>query len=51
MRRISLVLTAVMQAVIDRKNELNLPVAKGDDAEEAVDESSEEEDEELSHQR
>ena len=45
LKSIKVVLTAVMQAVIDRKNELNLPVAKGDDVEEgeSFDESSEEE--------
>jgi len=43
LKSIKVVLTAVMQAVIDRKNELNLPVAKGDD-ESAQEESSEEDD-------
>ncbi|MCC6127872.1 MAG: 30S ribosomal protein S2 [Chlamydiae bacterium] len=46
LKSIKVVLTAVMQAVIDRKNELNLPVAKGDDVEEAADDSSQEEDDE-----
>jgi small subunit ribosomal protein S2 len=44
LKSIKIVLSAVMQAVIDRKNELNLPVAKGDN-EEAPGEHSSEEDE------
>ncbi len=42
LKSIKIVLSAVMQAVIDRKNELNLPVAKGDDGEEAPEQSASE---------
>ena len=45
LKSIKVVLASVMQAVIDRKNELNLPVAKGDDEEVSEQQPLSEEDE------
>jgi small subunit ribosomal protein S2 len=48
LKSVKVVLSALMQAIIDRKNEMNLPVAKGDDEElesdddEEMDEESDE---------
>ena len=46
LKSIKVVLTAIMQAVIDRKNDLNLPVSKGDAGEGDVSEEPSSEDEE-----
>lgn len=48
LKSIKIVLTAIMQAVIDKKNDLNLPVAKGDDEEGEEGTEEEEESEEES---
>ncbi len=45
LKSIKVILAALMQAVIDKKNDMNLPVAKGDDDEEEGDEETEETDE------
>lgn len=45
LKSIKIVLTALMQAIIDQKNDMNLPVSKGD--EEETDEESEEDEEEI----
>lgn len=51
LKSIKIVLTSLMQAVIDKKNDMNLPVSKGDtEGEEAPDEEDEEETEEESEE-
>lgn len=47
LKSIKVILSALMQAIIDRKNDMDLPVSKGDSEDESEgDEDSEEEDEE-----
>lgn len=46
LKSIKIVLTAIMQAVIDKKNDLNVPVSKGDEEEETEEESEEDESDE-----
>jgi small subunit ribosomal protein S2 len=44
LKSIKIILSSLMQSIIDKKNDMNLPVSKGDESEEG--ESSEDEDEE-----
>ncbi len=48
LKSIKLILQALMQAIIDRKNDLNVGFAKGDEKETAPEEESEQEDEDES---
>ena len=48
LKSIKIVLSALMQAIIDKKNDMNVPVAKGDEEAAPEEEDDEEEDDEES---